>query len=44
MRFPLGGCAFSIGGRVAAVGSRRKNVYVLKGVRAFGDEGLWRFP
>ena len=41
--FPPEGCAFSIGSRVGAVGSRRKNIYVLKVVHAFSDEGLCDF-
>ena len=40
VRFPPEGCAFSIGSRAGAVGSRRKSIYALKGVRAFSDEGL----
>ena len=43
VRFPPEGCAFSNGSRVGAVGSRRKNIYALKGVRAFSDEGLCAF-
>ena len=43
MRFPSAGCAFSIGSRVGAVGSRRKNIHVLEGVRASSDEGLCVF-
>ena len=40
VRFPPEGRAFSIGSRVGAVGSRRKSIYALKGVRAFSDEEL----
>ena len=43
IRFPPEGCAFSIGSRVGAIGSRYKNIYVLKGVRAFSDEELCVF-
>ena len=40
VRFPPEGCAFNIGSRVGAAGSRRKNIHALKEVRAFSDERL----
>ena len=43
VRFPPEGCAFSNGSRVGAVGSRRKNVYVLGGVGTLSDEELCAF-
>ena len=38
VRFPPEGCAFSIGSRVGAVGSRYKNIYGSEGVCTFSDE------
>ena len=43
VRFPPEGCAFSIGSRVGAVGSRYKNIYVLNRVCALSDEVMCVF-